>query len=141
MIAVSLVPTDELDNVWFAVVPMLESALQYNGGRSRLDDLYIELMNGQQTLWVALDEGEIIGCVTVRIVKYQTGMAILAYEYLAGKGVHRWLKEGHVVCSRYAKEFGCTMLEVPYGRRGWQPLLEDLGYRVAAIRYELNLED
>lgn len=141
MIAVSLVPADELDNVWFTVSPMLERALQYNGGRTRLDDIYIELMAGQQSLWVAMDEGDIIGCVTIRISRYQTGIKILSYEYLAGKTIHLWLKEGHRVCSAYGKELGCSMLEVPYGRRGWQPLLEDLGYKIAAIRYELNLED
>lgn len=139
MIRISLVPTDELCHVWYFVEPMIDRALQYSGGRFRTTDVYRDIVDGTQTLWVALDDGEIIGCTTISVTQYP-GLKALVYEHLAGKEVDRWLGEGHRVCSKYAKAMGCDTLECQ-GRSGWKPFLEKLGYRQFAVRYECKLED
>lgn len=120
---------------------MLDKAIQRANGRSLLADLYHDLTEGKQTLWIALDDLEIIGCCTVRINKYSTGLTTLSYEYLGGSDVGRWLGEGHRVLQMYAKEYGATRLEVPQGRKGWLHHLTKLGYRQFAVRYECELEE
>jgi len=106
-----------------------------------LKDVHDDLLWGKQSLWVALDGNEIIGCCTVRINWYKTGLRTLSYEHLGGKDVERWLFEGHEILQNYAKDYGCTRLEVPQGRKGWTPLLKKIGYRTFAIRYEFELKD
>lgn len=141
MIQISLVPSGHIDQIWDVVSPMLDKAVQRSNGRMQLMDLYHDLIDGEQTLWIALDDTEIIGCCTVMINKYGTGLTTLSYEYLGGADVGRWLGEGHRVLQMYAKEYGATRLEVPQGRKGWMPHLAKLGYRQSAIRYECELEE
>lgn len=117
---------------------MIERALPYVGGRFRLEDVLEELKLGLQTLWLAMDDDQIIGCTTIRIINYPSGIKALNYEYLAGDDVRRWLPEGHRVCREYAKDCGCSVLECQ-GRSGWKPFLEELGYRQFAVRYECEV--
>lgn len=118
---------------------MLHKAVHRTQGRVTLMDVYHDLLDGEQSLWLALDGIDIIGCCTVRINKYPTGLTTLSYEYLAGADVGRWLGEGHRVLQMYGKEFGATRLEVPQGRKGWLHHLAKLGYRQFAIRYECDI--
>lgn len=120
---------------------MLHKSVTRSHGRVSLMDVYHDLIDGEQSLWIALDDLEIIGCCTVRISKYSTGLTTLSYEHLAGANVGRWLGEGHRVLKMYAKEYGATRLEVPQGRKGWLHHLAKLGYREFAVRYECELEE
>ena len=126
---------------WKVVEPMLTKAVDRSNGRMTISELVHDIFTSDQTLWVALDGNEIIGCCTVRIVRYPTDLMTLSYEYLAGEDVGRWLEEGHKVLTEYAKELGCSRLEVPQGRKGWEPFLKKLGYRTHAVRYECEIED
>ena len=120
---------------------MIQAALEYSGGRFAIENVYDDLMSGQQTLWVAIDDKyNQVGCTTVSITQYPTGVKALCYEHLGGKDVTKWLEEGHRVCSAYARELGCTKLECQ-GRSGWLPFLKKLGYRQFAVRYEFDLKD
>ncbi len=142
MIEISLVPTEALDDVWPFVSPMIDDAVQQSNGRFDLMGIYEDIIDGEQSLWIALNDHHIIGCCTVRIIRYnQTGLKTLSYEYLGGKDVGLWLPKGHEVLQTYAKEMECTRLEVSYGRAGWWPHLEKLGYRRPAVRYECEIKD
>jgi len=134
-----MVPTEQLVQVWEEVMPMIERALQYTGGRFTMQNVLADLLTGNQTLWIAIEDQEIIGCTTISITQYP-GLKALVYEHLGGENVTRWLDEGHRVCSHYAKHLGCTVLECQ-GRSGWKPFLEKLGYRQYAVRYECKIED
>jgi hypothetical protein len=120
---------------------MLEAAVQRSNGRFTLMDILSDIVDGEQSLWVAMKDKEIIGCCTVRIVRYPTDLVTLSYEYLGGENVSVWIDEGHRVLSEYAREYGATRLEVPQGRRGWEPLLKKLGYKLFSYKFECNLED
>jgi hypothetical protein len=139
MIQVSLVPSEHIVQVWDVVLPMIEDALRYTGGRFTIRNVLADLMTGNQSLWVAIEDGKIIGCTTISVTQYP-GLKALVYEHLGGENVARWLEEGHRICSQYGKELGCTMLECQ-GRSGWKPFLEKLGYRQYAVRYECKIED
>lgn len=140
MIQVSLIPYGEVEALLPVIAPMLTRALAYTGGRFTLEDVLEDLRTGDQTLWIAItDDNEILGCTTVSIKQYPTGKRALVYEHLAGDDVHLWLDEGHKMCVRYAKHFGCTVLECQ-GRSGWEPFLKKLGYRKFATIFECDLE-
>lgn len=140
MIAISLVPAEGLPRVWPIVEPMLAKAAEYTNGRFNTADILTDIACGQQTLWIAIEGGKIIGCTTISIIEYPTGIKSLCYEYLGGDDVSRWLGEGHKVCMQYAKDHGCTKLEC-LGRSGWKRFLRDIGYQQFAVKYEFNIED
>lgn len=140
MIVISLVPQEGIAKVWPIVEPMLAKAAEYTNGRYTTADILTDIATGQQTLWIAIEDGKIIGCTTVSIVLYPNGMKTLCYEYLGGEDVSRWLGEGHKVCMSYAKENGCTKLEC-LGRSGWKRFLGEIGYKQFAVKYEFNIED
>lgn len=139
MIEITLVPTEHVGKVWEEVAPLLELAVARSGGRTDIMDVFHDVLDGEQSLWIALDGCMIIGCATIRINKYTTGLTTLAYEYLAGEDVKRWIYQAHEVMQRYAKEYGATRLEVPLGRKGWGPILKEIGYKAHAVRYEMEL--
>ena len=118
---------------------MIDSALAYGGGVYSIEDVFHDLMDGEQTLWVAFEGDEIIGCTTISITQYPRSRS-LVYKWLGGRDVARWLEEGHRVCSAYAREYGCTKLEC-LGRSGWKPFLEKLGWRQTGVQYEFELKD
>ena len=140
MISVTLVPIEAIPELWPAVEPMLFKAVIRSGGRFTTEDLYHDLICGVQTLWLALDDSNIIGCATVKVQLYPTGLMTLSYEYLAGEDVRRWMRQAQEVMISYAKEYGCTKIEI-IGRQGWKPLLEQLGWRQTNVQYELDLKD
>lgn len=139
MISVTLVPVEHVPHVWDIAAPMIDEALAYCGGLFVLEDVYHDLLDGEQTLWLALQDGEIIGCTTLSIIQYPRERT-LCYKWLGGKDVTLWLAEGHRVCSSYARELGCTRLEC-FGRSGWKKFLENLGWRQTGVQYEFELKD
>lgn len=137
MIQITLVPINAMPVIWPKVSAMLEAALVYSGGRFTIDDLLNEIMISKKTLWIALDDDDIIGCTTVSIFQYPQ-LKALCYDDLGGRDVHLWLDEGHRVLSNYGRDMGCTRLECQ-GRSGWKKFLEALGYKQYAVRYEMEL--
>ena len=140
MISITLVPTQHVPYVWDDVASMLVKAVVRSGGRFSIDDLYHELLDGTQSLWLALDGDKIIGTATIKVNRYKTGLVTLSYEYLGGEDVRRWMHQAHEVMLRYAKEYGCHKIEI-VGRSGWKPLLEQLGGRQTNVQYEFELKD
>lgn len=139
MISVSLVPTPHIYSVWDDVKQMIEDALTFGGGVYSIQDVFNDLLTDQQSLWIAIEDGKIIGCTTISINQYPRSRS-LVYKWLGGKDVARWLPEGHRVCSAYAREFDCSKLEC-LGRSGWKPFLEKLGWRQTGVQYEFELKD
>lgn len=140
MISVTLVPPDAVADLWTTVEPMLHKAVARSNGRYNTEELFHEIIDGDQTLWLALDDVNIIGCATIKVLRYPTGLITLSYEYLAGEDVRKWMHQAQEVMISYAKEFGCTKIEI-IGRQGWKPLLEQLGWRQTNVQYELDLKD
>jgi hypothetical protein len=140
LIEVSLVPSEFVQQVWHEVAPQLARCVARSGGRISLQSINEDLRQGAQTLWVALEDGQIIGCTTIRIIEYPTGVRALSYENLAGERFADWMLVGHSVCQEYAKALGCTLLEVT-GRSGWERYLASLGYKRKAVQLSMKIED
>jgi len=119
---------------------MLAEAVKYLKGRYDTIDVFIELLKGEQTLWIAFnDEQEIKGCCTVRIADYPNARCC-SLDFIAGTGVDEWLEDGFKIIGEYAKEFGCTRMEGT-GRPGWAPRLKKMGWDAMAIRFDFKISD
>jgi hypothetical protein len=136
---ISLVPREETTTVWHTVAPMIEKAIPYCKGRFSIVDIFHDVLTGEQTLWVAFDEGEIYGAVTVRIVQYPDCKA-LRLETLGGHSVRKWLREGFRTMESYARTCGCQKIEA-FGRPEWGRFFKRLGLKPFAIQYEHNLDE
>jgi hypothetical protein len=136
---ITMVPTEEINNVWREVEAMIAKAIPYCQNRFTIADVYIDLIKGDQSLWLAFDEqAHIYGAVTVRIVDYPNCRA-LRLETLGGHSVRRWLREGFASMEGYAKTYRCQKIEA-FGRKEWGRFFERLGLKPFAVQYEHNLE-
>lgn len=136
---IALVPAEHINDTWPIVEGMLKKAAIRTGGRYHVIDVYADLMSGKQTLWVAFgDDKIIIGCVTLSVQEYPM-LRACRVEYLGGKDFHLWMQDGFATVTKYAKELGCTRMEMSV-RTGLGPLMEQLGGEKTSINYDFNLE-
>lgn len=135
MAEITLVPHSEINKLWPVVKPMLERAVADSRGRVDAIDVYTDLIQNKQTLWIAFDdEKEILGCCTVRIIDYATFRAC-NLENIAGDEMDKWIWDGFKVLSRYARDMKCQRLE-GQGRPGWERFLKKAGWDKFSTRVE-----
>ena len=136
---ITMVPREEISRIWPKVELMIAKSLPYAKGRYSIADIYIDLLRGDQTLWIAFDDDAFIyGAVTIRIVNYPN-FRVLRLETLGGQNVRRWLRDGFNVMVSYATTMGCQKIEA-FGRPQWGRFFARLGLKPFAIQYEHNLE-
>lgn len=89
-------------------------------------------------LWIALDEGQIIGAATARALDPDTAELM----HTAGTRIHEWAAPMESQICDWARMNGARKI-VSTGRKGWRPIVEPLGWHVTAvgdlIRYEKEL--
>lgn len=136
---ITMVPHDQIDKVWREVEETIAKSIPYCRNRFTIADVYIDLVKGDQTLWLAFDDNaHIYGAVTIRIVDYPNCRA-LRLETLGGHNVRRWLRDGFAAMTAYAKEYDCQKIEA-FGRPQWGRFFNRLGLKPFAVQYEHNLE-
>lgn len=135
---VSIVPREALPIVVREVVSLLSRSLAHAGGRMTLEDLTGEILNEQRQLWVVFgperEQFEPVAVFTTVIGMYPS-KRVLRVDFLAGENLAEWIQEAERVLLRYAVEQGCSALEMT-GRRGWTPVLEKLGWKLAWVTLE-----
>lgn len=141
---ISLVPTEAIREVWPVVETMLAAAVRRTRGRYNIADVFTDILTGTQSLWIAFpsEEGDappdIVGCATIRIANYPN-MKVARLEYLAGRDREKWLEAGWPVICKYAKEFGCSKIELD-ARLGLKKDMEKYGFDFLSAVYEFDLE-
>lgn len=125
---------EDIPALWHIVEPMLEQALEHYPDRFDTVDIYADLLTSKLSLWVAIEEEQIVSCAVVRI--YDTPISrILSLDYIAGEKIDTWLAEGHTAINRYAYDNKCSRME-GRGRPGWTKPVKELGWKVVAVCYE-----
>ena len=131
---VSAVVREDIPALWHIIEPMLEQALEYSPERFDTVDIYADLLTSKLSLWIAIEDEEIVSCAVIRI--YDTPLTrVLSLDYLAGKDMESWLNEGHETINRYAYDNKCRRMECR-GRPGWSKPLKGLGWEAVAVCYE-----
>lgn len=111
--------SSHVDSVWNLVLPLVESALDYDDSRYSASSIYEEIKNRGMQLWLVMN-GDIEACLVTEIRKYPL-KTVCTIFLAAGKNLENWI---HVQenLKAWAKTQGCSTIEL-YGRPGWEKKL------------------
>ena len=140
---ISLVPTEQIPLVWSQVEGLLKKSANRSGGRTRIEDIYYELINNQTQLWIVFDSGnlDITGVQITLFNIYPTGKKMLNLEHTAGKKMQEWVEQGIDVMIKFAKSNDCEGIE-GMGRHGQCNWVKNKkGWKKPATFYEYIFED
>jgi len=140
---ISLVPFDKVPLVWKKVEKYLKKSAGRSGGRTRIEDIYYELINNKTNLWIIFEKesDEIIGVQITLFNTYPTGKKMLNLEHTAGINMQDWVEKGIDVITKFAKDTECEGLE-GIGRHGqWNWVKNKKGWKKPATFYEYIFEE
>jgi hypothetical protein len=127
---VAYVPPHLLDPVWPRAGALLMKGLEFAGGRYEIEDVYREIIQYQQHLWIVFDTSsrEIIAAATTKILEYPR-RRLLSGVFLGGERLDEWADLYLDVLAKFEKDMGCDGLEF-IGRHGWTRALK---HRMKAV--------
>jgi hypothetical protein len=131
MINISLVPVDEVRNIWENVSRHVKKATDYTYGRYREIDVLHECLMGKFNLWVVYREKEeeevdYIGAAVTEVLQYPRKKA-LSVVFLSGDDFSEWMPEIDKKFVDFAKVLECDFVEA-CGRAGWERKVKKLGW-------------
>jgi len=129
MINISLVPVDEVRNIWENVSRHVKKATDYTYGRYREIDVLHECLMGKFNLWVVYREEEevdYIGASVTEVLQYPRKKA-LSVVFLSGDDFSEWMPEIDKKFVDFAKVLECDFVEA-CGRAGWERKVKKLGW-------------
>ena len=131
MINISLVPIDEIRNIWENISEYIEKATSYTYGRYREIDVLHECLIGKFHLWIVCreeedKETEYLGAATTEVIAYPRKKA-LSVVFLSGDDFSEWMPEMDKKFEEFAKVLECDCLEA-CGRSGWERIIKKLGW-------------
>lgn len=122
---VSFLPDAETRPYWNDLYLMLKPAADY--GRC-------EVLEPDDLLWVAIDETEIVGAVTTRLL--DGGETEI--KHVAGHRMNEWVFEIEDMICEWSKACGADRC-ISRGRRGWGRLMRDKGWKATSEEDGLTL--
>jgi len=116
---IEIVPTLAVESVWDSVKNLITKT---NDDVLNDNDIKGYLLNGDYTLWVAIDEEskDVVAAMTTEFAYYPRDK-VCRVVTLAGERMKEWIGNLDMV-EDWAKEQGCNYLDM-YGRRGWIKVL------------------
>jgi hypothetical protein len=135
-VKVTLVPPDQVDSIWPAVVPYMEQAAKHTYGRYISDDILTALKNYEHHLWIAYDGQGIIRGAVVTALKHYPRLLALDLAFLGGVEGMSWKDEMLRVLQCWAYDNGCDVVESS-GRLGWSKIFKGDGYKPLWQMFEL----
>jgi hypothetical protein len=127
MINISLVPVDEIRNVWDKISKHIKKATDYTYGRYEEIDVLHECLTNKFQLWVVYDEGtEYIGAAVTEVIHYPR-KKVLSVVFLSGDQFSEWMPEIDQKFVDFAKVLECDFVEA-CGRAGWERKVKKLGW-------------
>ena len=136
MIEVSIVPKEHVDLFWGQVEVLLKPAVNYSHGRYLIEDVYNAIVEGTYILWVAYDDGRIIGSAITQIIAYPQKKMLGVAFWGSNEPIESYGPQLLNLLQQYAREAGCMGIE-GYGRFGWSRMLKDYGYKKIHEVFEL----
>tara|TARA_R100000995_G_scaffold68138_1_gene36803 strand:+ start:130 stop:609 length:480 start_codon:yes stop_codon:yes gene_type:complete len=140
---VSIVPAEQLTIIWDKVEKYLKKSASRSNGRTRVQDIFHDLLNKNSHLWIVFDTGtlDITGVQITLFNDYPTGKRMLCLEHTAGKNMQDWVEKGIDVITNFARSNHCHGLE-GVGRHGqWNWVKNKKGWKKPATFYEYNFEE
>lgn len=128
------VNTASVPDVWADIVHLLEEAMRHGDGRFGLADIFDNLINGCQHLWVTQHRGRIRSMLICEVMRYPR-FPVLFVSYMAGS--LRDLVLHQAAFEAYYRERGINVFET-WGRPGFGRVL---GYAPAHVVLRKELSD
>lgn len=118
---IEIVPTLAVETIWDSVKKLITKT---NDDVLNDNDIKGYLLNGDYTLWVAIDEQtkKVVAAMTTEFAYYPRDK-VCRVVTLAGERMREWIGNLDMV-EDWAKKQGCNYLDM-YGRRGWIKVLPD----------------
>lgn len=113
----------EIDGIWLECREILKAAFRQRIHVHTVDDYYPMLKVGDATLWCAIEDDKIIGCV-VTVVDIGTGAKVVTMLSLAGRGLKKWIGLLDKTLTEYAERLDCDAVEA-VTRRGFSRFVPD----------------
>ena len=129
MINISLVPVDEVRNIWENVSRHVKKATDYTYGRYKEIDVLHECLKGKFNLRIVYREEEevdYIGAAVTEVLQYPRKKA-LSVVFLSGDDFSEWMPEIDKKFVDFAKVLECDFVEA-CGRAGWERKVKKLGW-------------
>lgn len=131
---VSIVLPEHYEMIWPNISKYMEGAAKYTYGRFDVEDIKSGLLKEKQQLWIAFDD-KIYGAVITEIIQYPK-MRTLVMHFTGGMELQKWKPEMLKALQSYAKSKECAAIE-SYGRRGWEKVFKNDGFKSKFMYYEL----
>lgn len=135
---VSLIPYDNVVDIWPKVRPCITKAAKYTFGRFDEEDILDQILEYDHLLWVAFDEEGVKGAVVTTFVHYPKIKA-LNMVFTGGEQLENWKEPMLELLQKFAKDKECDVIEST-GRPGWAKIFSNDGHKVVWHTYELPVE-
>lgn len=123
--SISLVPVEEIVNIWPDIREYIKSAVIRSNGRWTTDKVLEQLLLGKQQLWIAFDKDSNINGTAVTEICQYPNQTVLSVQFLGGKRMNTWIKDMLKVCDDWAKTNECDLIEAVTRYGFWKWLKKD----------------
>ena len=134
---ITLVPPENVFEVWPDIREYLEPAVETSHGRWTLEHLIAVLCNGRSQLWIAFDEERIWGALTTEISQ-NPGKRGLSMHFLGGTSLEQWYPSMLEHVTNHGKNMNCSAIEGT-ARFGFWKFLKQDGFDKTSAFYEKSL--
>jgi hypothetical protein len=137
-VQVSLVPPDNVKDVWPEIAGFFRKAVKYTHGRYEVDDVLWLITDYNYPLWIAFEDDKIKGAVVTKINTYPR-KKYLHLDFCGGVDGFKWKDAMLSTLRKWAKTNDCDGIEAS-GRPGWKRIFADEGFKGGTYAFELSLE-
>jgi len=120
----------EVGEIWHLIAPLLQTAVDHNGGEYGLDEIHVRALNGSVIVWVAYIGQKIYACCVAEIAVYPN-MQVYRILLLAGKHFELW-SHFEAYLEEDARKLSCSQIEA-ICRPGMAAKLYPKGYGQTAV--------
>jgi hypothetical protein len=133
------VAPENIGAAWQHFRDYAEQVIEMTGGRRTSTGFLMDLINGNEILWMIMEEDEAIGFCSMAFIHYDKAK-ILQVKMLSGDKFDEWKDPLNARLEVFAQENGCNGMEL-IGRRGWVRRLADLGWQERFTTMEKRFDE
>jgi len=126
MIQATMVPYEQVKDVWPQVEKYMEGAAEYTHGRYDVDDILDSILQYEHVLWVAFDEERIKGVVVTNFAHYPKKKFVVV-PFLGGVDFDEWKLPMLRLLQHWAFDNQCDGIEAT-ARFGWAKKFKEDGH-------------
>lgn len=127
-LVITLVPVGLVEFMWPQARPILQKAVSLTDREVSTDTIKSDLLYGDRTMVVVLDESKIVAVHLLRVFTFPTGLKVLEIPTISGSRMKEWAVRFLELCHAIAREQNCTELRGFSARKGWGKYLKEFGW-------------